>query len=403
MSTAAVPDYIHESVRALPVLPIAVTRLLSLARDIDADFREIARVIETDQTLTARTLRAANSPLNSVSRQVKTVRQATVLLGTDTIVNLALGVSVISLQSGLYKNLPVDPNEFGRHSIAVGLAARTLAQHFKLPNPSEAFVAGLLHDIGKLVLLMHYGESYARLMRKAWQQSKPLHELEIDAYDLDHALVGHVLSLHWNLPLSIAQAVAEHHSEPAPRSVADVVSRANDLVKTIQLGDSGNRYVTLTPASGPPRDRISREVLREMVLALPRLTHKAEEALGHNVNGVASKASGGACPRVHLHFREAEEQEILTAMLWSMGYEPTSPREAALAGSGAPSSAAPIALLSSVPAADLQPSVYQEREVPVLDYASWRVRRHLALGDPFDVYQLRAWLEAGLAEATTQA
>ena len=108
MPAATVPDYIHESVRTLPVLPTAVTRLLSLARDVNVDFREIARVIETDQTLTARTLRAANSPLNGVSRPVKTVRQATVLLGTDTIINLALGVSVISLQSGLYKNLPVE-------------------------------------------------------------------------------------------------------------------------------------------------------------------------------------------------------------------------------------------------------------------------------------------------------
>ena len=69
--SSAIPDYVHESVRALPVLPTAVTRLLALARDVDADFREIARVIETDQALTARTLRAANSPLNGVSRQVK--------------------------------------------------------------------------------------------------------------------------------------------------------------------------------------------------------------------------------------------------------------------------------------------------------------------------------------------
>ncbi|MCH8961257.1 MAG: HDOD domain-containing protein [Bacteroidetes bacterium] len=402
MPAAAIPDFIHESVRTLPVLPTAVTRLMSLARDVDADFREIARVIETDQTLTARTLRAANSPLNSVSRQVKTVRQATVLLGTDTIVNLALGVSVISLQSGLYKNLPVDPKEFGRHSIAVGLAARALAQHFKLPNSSEAFVAGLLHDIGKLVLLMHYGEAYAQLMRQSQQEGKPLNELELDAYDLDHALVGHVLCMHWNLPSTMAQAVAEHHAAPAPRSVADVVSRANDLVKTIQLGDSGNRYVALAPASGLPRDQISRDVLREMVLTLPRLTHEAEEALGHSDNGVAAETPTAERPCVHLHFRESDEKEILTAMLWSMGYEPIGTHEAAFAGNGLPDSAAPIALLSSVPAAEMQSIVHQQRTVPVLDYASWRTQHNLSLGIPFDVYQLRTWLEAGLQEATNQ-
>ncbi len=402
MSVVTVPDYIHESVRALPVLPTAVTRLLSLARDINADFREIARIIETDQTLTARTLRAANSPLNGIARPVKTVRQATVLLGADTIVNLALGVSVISLQSGLYKNLPIDPNAFGRHSVAVGLTARTLAQHFKLPNPSEAFVAGLLHDIGKLVLLMHYGEAYARLMRQAWQQSEPLHKLELDAYDLDHAFVGHVLCMHWNLPPAMAKAVAEHHSEPAPRSVSDVVSRANDLVKTIQLGDSGNRYVALAPASGPPRDQISRDMLREMVLALPRLTHKAEEAMGYTAKGVADEAPTAERPRVHLHFRESDEQEILATMLWSMGYEPTGPREAAFGGNGQPAAVAPVALLSSVPAAELQRVVYQQQYVPVLDYAAWRAQHNLSPGDVFDVYQLRTWLEAELQEATNQ-
>ncbi len=402
MSVVSVPDYIHESVRALPVLPTAVTRLLSLARDINADFREIARIIETDQTLTARTLRAANSPLNGVARPVKTVRQATVLLGADTIVNLALGVSVISLQSGLYKNLPIDPNAFGRHSIAVGLTARTLAQHFKLPNPSEAFVAGLLHDIGKLVLLMHYGEAYARLMRQSWQQSEPLNQLELDAYDLDHAFVGHVLCMHWNLPPTMAKAIAEHHSEPAPRSVSDMVSRANDLVKTIQLGDSGNRFVALAPASGPPRDQISRDVLREMVLALPRLTHKAEEVMGQSAKGVSAEVSPAERPRVQLHFRDSDEQEILSTMLWSMGYEPTGPREAALGGDGQSEALAPFALLSSVPVTELQRVAYQQQGVPVLDYVAWRAQHNLAAGDAFDVYQLRTWLEAGLQEATTQ-
>ncbi len=397
--SSAIPDYVHESVRALPVLPTAVTRLLSLARDVDADFREIARVIETDQALTARTLRAANSPLNGVSRQVKTVRQATVLLGADTIVNLALGVSVISLQSGLYKNLPVDPTAFGRHSIAVGLAARTLAQHFKLPNPSEAFVAGLLHDIGKLVLLMHHGEDYARLMRRAQKGDASLNELELDAYDLDHALVGHVLCMHWNLPSAMAQAVAEHHAEPAPRSIADVVSRANDLVKTIQLGDSGNRFVAPAAAQGMPRDEISRDVLRELVLALPRLAHKAEEALKQSANGAATAATAaGDRPRIHLHVREPDECEILTAMFWSMGYEPVGPRDA----SATNGHAAPIALLSSVPASDLQRIVYQQRVVPVLDYAAWRVEYGLIPGDAFDIHGLREWLEAGLEEMAGQ-
>jgi len=85
-----VPDYILDSVRSLPPLPASVQRLLTIARDPDVDFREITQVIETDQTLTARTLRAANSAFYGVPRRVETVRQAAVLLGSDTLVNMAL-------------------------------------------------------------------------------------------------------------------------------------------------------------------------------------------------------------------------------------------------------------------------------------------------------------------------
>ena len=122
--------------------------------------------------------------------------------------------------------------------------------------------------------------------------------------------------------------------------------------------------------------------------------------MGHNVNGVAAGASAAERPRVHLHFREPDEEEILTTMLWSMGYEPTGPREAAFGGNGEPVAVAPVALLSGVPAAELQRVVYQQQYVPVLDYAAWRAQHILSPGDAFDVYQLRTWLEAGLQDAT---
>ncbi len=143
-------------------------------------------------------------------------------------------------------------------------------------------------------------------------------------------------------------------------------------------------------------------MLREMVLALPRLTHKAEEAMGYTAKGVADEAPTAERPRVHLHFRDSDEQEILTTMLWSMGYEPTGPREAAFGGDGQSETVAPFALLSSVPVTELQRVAYQQQGVPVLDYVAWRAQHNLAPGDAFDVYQLRTWLEAGLQEATTQ-
>ena len=275
-----VPDDIVDSIGTLPVLPTAVTRLVALTQNDEVSFRELASVVESDPTLMARTLRLANSPLYSTARQIKTVQQAMVLLGTEVIVNLAVGVSIVSIQVRLYERLPIDAEAFGRHSVAVALAARKLARHFKLPNPGEAFVVGLLHDIGKLVLLRHFGEAYARLMVRAQQGEKALNELEQEVYELDHAVVGYALCRHWNLPCSMAEAVATHHAATLPRSLGDLVSKANDLVKTIQIGNSGNCYITAV--QGQPGDLSAQGWLRELILGLPVETQQAEEALGRS-------------------------------------------------------------------------------------------------------------------------
>ena len=98
---SAIPSFVLDSVRSLPPLPAAVNKLLALAREPDADFRQITTVIETDQTLTARTLKASNSAIYGLPKRVETVRQATVLLGREALLSLAVGASVTSLQESL--------------------------------------------------------------------------------------------------------------------------------------------------------------------------------------------------------------------------------------------------------------------------------------------------------------
>ena len=347
MPASSVPAYIHESVRALPVLPTAVSRLLALTRELDVDFGEIAQVIETDQTLTARVLRAANSPLYSVSRRITTLRQATVLLGTDAVVNLALGVSVMSMQSRLHDQLPIDASAFGRHSIAVALAARRLAEQQPAVNPGEAFVAGLLHDIGKLVLLMHHRESYARLMLRAHEGEAPLHVLEDWAYNVDHALVGHALCLHWNLPPAFAGVM--------PGTLGALVGIANDLVNAFGLGDGGSRYLPLAEAADLAPDALDADWLQALLDAMPQETHAMEEALGRTTEPAAAPAGGGR--RVLLRVTHPAERACLQAVLASMGCVPVT----AGGGDGA---AVPTAVVADVPV--------PVDGLPLFDYATWR-------------------------------
>lgn len=388
--TLVVPDDLLNSVRDLPVLPTAVTRLLSITQQAEVGIGEIARVIESDPTLMARTLHVANSPLCGTPRRVKTAQQATVLLGIDAIVSLAVGVSVASVQNQLHAKLPIDADAFGRHSIAVALVTRKLARRVKFPSPGEAFVAGLLHDIGKLVLLMHYGEAYADLMMRASMGEKPLHALEQETYGLDHAVAGQALCRHWNVPASIAEAVATHHTASAPHSLGDLVGAANDLVKTIQLGYSGNRFIAAV--QGTPGDLSAPGWLRALIVSLQAEITEAEEALGHGKarNGQQKQID---CPLVQLQIGHPEEQTLLMSMLLAMGFEPAEMTDSSVFD--APSR--PFAIITEAPPSDRQRQAYQQLDVAVLDYAAFRDEHKVAVERPIDVYLLGAWLTGCLA------
>lgn len=389
-----VPTYILDSVSSLPPLPAAVQRLLSLAKQIDADFQEIAHVIEADQTLTARTLRAANSALYGVARRIQTVRQATVLLGRETILNLAIGASVLGLQGSLSRAWPGDSVAFWRHSIAVASVARELAKHLRLPDPEEAFVAGLLHDIGKLILLGHFGDHYLHVLKAAQYGAKPLYLLEREVLETDHAAVGQALCVHWNIPPTLTQAIAEHHSAvpAATGSTADVVRDANDLVKTIGLGDSGSRFVDLRPVEALPRTLVRPDLVRRLIVELPGEVRVAEEVFAQAEDDEKGEAVAGARRPVHVLVRGGEERDLLGFMLLGMGYEPVGGSELA----DVPLETAAALVVDGTLSPALR-AACRRAEVPVLDYGTWRGRKRVPEGPPVcNVQSLRSWLVAHL-------
>jgi len=401
---SAVPEYILDTVRLLPPLPAAVERLLELARDPNSDFRLISDVIETDQTLTARTLRAANSALYGVTRRVQTVRQAIVLLGRDAVMGLAIGASVLGLQNSIKRRWPLDSDALWRHTVGVAIIARTMASQLGVGDPDEAFVAGLLHDIGKIIMLDHFGELYGQVLMTAQYGANPLHVIEREVFSTDHAVVGHALCLHWNIPSAITRAVAEHHEDvdPAPNSLADIVRDANEIMKLFAFADGGNRFVQLRTSRLLPHNQIRPDRLREMIVELPGAVKDAELVFGSVPAGnrLANEDRGDR-PLVHMQITVPEERDMLVAMLWGMGYEPvmlndtlalprTSSDEAALAG-----------VLTDIPLSPERQFVYRSLNIPILDYSAWRgSRQHLIPVGHFNVFDLRAWITSGLMALT---
>ncbi len=376
----AVPDYILESARALSPLPEAAQQLLAQAHQDKADFTKITRLVALDPSLTARTLRAANSERYTANRSIDNVMDAVEMMGDDAVGRLSIGACALGAKA---RHPAFDVWAFWRHVFAVAMLSRLIAEE-QGADPVEAYVSGLLHDIGKLIMLEHYGDLYVQVLLAAQYGAAPLHVLERDMFHLDHAAVGHGLCLHWNIPHAVTLSVAQHHdaSPPARGSSADIVRDANDLVKSYCIGMSGNRFAELRPVVGLPHSRVAPSRLREIMAALPGILDAAEGDL-RGRSPEAPAAPGAGRPRVHLGIGPAEDHELLAAALDAAGYEPVAD------GSGP--------LVACILDAHAHGAPHG---APVLDYAAWRAAHLQRAEHPcLDTYALQRWLAAELGAA----
>jgi putative nucleotidyltransferase with HDIG domain len=210
--------------------------LASMAQE-DVDIDELAKKIAQDQALTAKTLRLANSSFYGMAHQITTIQEAISILGFRTVRSLVTTAALIGTFAGS-SNGGFNATPFWRHSIAAAVCARELASHRKL-NPEHAYMAGLLHDIGRLVLVTQFQDSYAATMAHRLQHDCQLLDAEHAILGIDHAAVGHALTKHWKFPEAIQRAVAFHHCqeirdvEPLTQVIlaSDVIAHALDLSK----------------------------------------------------------------------------------------------------------------------------------------------------------------------------
>jgi len=233
-------DDVVKSVLALPSLPAVVNDLLATMEQEDFDMHVLAAKITLDQALTAKTLRLANSSFYGLQSKVTTMTQAVSVLGFHSIRTLVTACSVIASFSAQGSGT-FDFKAFWRHSLASAVCARVIAPHLKV-NPDSAFTAGLLHDLGTLVLATRFAEDYQQVL--AWQHE---HDCTTSAaehavFGIDHAAIGAALAAHWKFPEQIQAAVAGHHlAHPAgcvaPADLATAIVVANVLAHALDLAD----------------------------------------------------------------------------------------------------------------------------------------------------------------------
>jgi putative nucleotidyltransferase with HDIG domain len=216
----------------LPTIPTVLAKILQLVDAESSSGKELIAVIEHDQALTGKMLRLANSAFFGQTRRVATIPRAVVLLGFSTVRNLALGVKVWdALGSGIARNRL---EELWAHAVAVAVATKTLAARLRAGDPDEGFTAGLLHDVGRLVLAMRFREDYWRAVGGA-SEADTIEAMESAELGVDHAEVGGWILEAWNLPASIVDIVRSHHAPDARPGVGGLLAVADRLVAWTDL------------------------------------------------------------------------------------------------------------------------------------------------------------------------
>jgi HD-like signal output (HDOD) protein len=264
---------VHET-HTVYSLPIFYDQLTEAINHPCSSIADIATIITQDQGLTARLLKLANSPLFGYFSEIDSINKAIMIIGTRQLRDLALAVSVMEVFAGIPEDL-INMKSFWRHSIACGIIARALAVYRREPNAERFFAAGILHDVGQLVMCTTIPETVSDLLL-ASKKLKTLHfKTELARLGFTHVTVGGNLFRKWGIPASIAEPVSYHHT-PARAGFypleAAVIHMADIICHALGFGLNGEEFI-------PALSQVAWERLDMQAGALSTIVRQAEPQL----------------------------------------------------------------------------------------------------------------------------
>lgn len=238
-------DEILRSIHELPALPAVVLELIQSLGDSHISAEQLAVKISHDQAIAAKTLRLANSSFYGLPRQVTSIAEATAILGLRTLRSVATAAGLVGgFANSRCKGFDFDA--FWRHSIGTALTARALAKRVRL-DEDAAFTLGLVHDIGRLVLVSSYEDEYAQAIAYQIEHDCLMHAAERHHFGVDHADVGGVIAEHWHFAPEIVAAISCHHRPPPSKTkgLTDLVHVADNIAHGLDLSHKENDMVPL--------------------------------------------------------------------------------------------------------------------------------------------------------------
>jgi len=220
----------------LPTMPEVLLKLNDVITNSDASAADVAKVVSKDPAVATNILRIVNSAYYGLQVRVSSVSLAVSVMGFNMTKKVALKAAVFSAFGKRREKIQhFDPLAFWRHAIYTGVTARTLAanaQAFTDVHPEDIYIAGLLHDIGKIILMEKAAPRYLAMLRRAVQEGRPETAVEAEDFGFTHADVGSVLAIKWSLPEDLAIAIRYHHApsrDPFHRSLSSLIHLADQL------------------------------------------------------------------------------------------------------------------------------------------------------------------------------
>ncbi|MBN1676318.1 MAG: HDOD domain-containing protein [Kiritimatiellae bacterium] len=271
------------TIHNLPTLPTVIGRLNNAIHDPDSEARQVAAIIEDDPAISARVMKVVNSAFYGVEEPIASLQQAITALGFVAISNIALSTMVFSV-FGKKGQRDFNREEFWRHSICTGIAANVLQarcrEHLQHKYAKDMLhLAGLLHDIGKIIYEQFFHFEFMNAIARCAEQDMPLYEAEAESIGLDHADVGAWLAKRWFLSDEFVDVVRWHH-DPMNEEVKypDIVAIchiANYLCNREKLGDSGDNAMPIAAQGAWQKLGISED-------DIPAIADEVREKAGHS-------------------------------------------------------------------------------------------------------------------------
>jgi HD-like signal output (HDOD) protein len=230
----------------MPSLSTTVSKVLETCNNPNASPYDLNRVISLDPVLTGQVLKLINSAYYALAHPITSLPRAIIMLGLNTVKNLALSLAILGTMGGENILKPISVVDFWTHCLCVGVAAKCMSE-IKGASRSEcedAFIAGLLHDLGKMPLSKQFPDMYLQTLERADCDRQPLIEAEDAILGIDHSMVGRLIAEKWQLGKMLIQSLARHHNpdevNPDQRFFVATIAAANCLANRWQIGFAGD-------------------------------------------------------------------------------------------------------------------------------------------------------------------